>query len=189
MDPVTVFGVDSKKKHNTGLPLITGTVRTNLAAIKILVCLYAISSQRELGVHMAANGTGLGTEGKLCHWKPRGGTNGGTLGTTLSLTGCLCPFPSLSLKLRPHGLLQGLVQEHGASEREGTLETIAFTPFGSQREKMEPREAQQLSGSHTASGRKAGPEHREASPGRDPGLGLRAHPLLESGPCQLCELQ
>lgn len=82
--------------HNAPLHLITGTVRTYVAAMKTLVRFYTISSRREPGVQMATGGTGPGIEGQYCHWKPWGAKNGGALWL-------LCPSPPLPWKLSDLG--------------------------------------------------------------------------------------
>lgn len=151
------FWRKARSEHNPPLHLITETIRTNLAAIRILVCLYAISSQWEPEIQIGCSRLEMKIEGQHCYQELRGIKNRGTLWPILYFTACLCSSPSLCLSrsLPPSlPLLPGLVQTHEISEREGNLETFSFNPLVFQREKMKSREAEQLPQSHQCIGRK-----------------------------------
>lgn len=98
-----------------------------------------------------------------------------------------CPLSSLPLSGR---LLQGLVLKRGASEREGTLESISllapcfFFFFFFQREKIKPRGVARPPRSRPARRRNAGPEHSQVSPRGNSELALWGRsPGSESPPC------
>lgn len=95
----------------------------------------------------------------------------------------LLPLPmSLSYKLFASVTMSFTRTGPEASEQEGTWETILFIPLVCQRKETKPRETEWLSQSQPACWRKAGPEHREASPCRDAELWRHRHRALSPGP-------